>query len=256
MISDALSMEMTRQMHLAAQYLATAAKSFLKAESDDSHTNLGFSIKTNSLQTWPLNHKGIQLALNYKNFSLEWKSAQLSSFSLDGKTHQEVLDWLTEMAKASGFEKPYTYDLHYDLPYSMTNADTFQLSNPKQIQKLIRLRSLAQEVLTTFLEDENLQSTIRIWPHHFDTGVFFVFDDNSGKAVGLGLSIPDSLVDGYYFYISGYIGHDSLDTSGFGSLSFGKWINDGFKGAVLSASEASKQQALQFFKEAFSAYKN
>ncbi len=249
-------MEMTQQLHLAAQYLATAAKSFLKAESDDSHTNLGFSTKTKSLQTWPLNHAGIQLALNYENFSLEWKSGQLNSFSLHGKTHQEVLDWLTEMVSTSGFEKSYTYDLHYDLPYRMSEEDSFQLSNPAQLKELIRLRSLAQEVLTDFLDEVGFESTVRIWPHHFDTGAFFTFNDNSGKAAGLGLSIPDSLVNGYYFYISGYIGHDSLDTSNFSALSFGKWMNDGFKGAVLPAAEVSKEQALQFFREAFSAYKN
>lgn len=249
-------MEMTQQLHLAAQYLATTAKSFLKPESDDSHTNLGFSTKTKSLQTWPLNHSGTQLALNYENFTLEWKSGRLNVFSLHGKTHQQVLDWLTEMAKASRFEKPYTYDLHYDLPYGMTETDTFQLSNPTQVQELIQLRSLAQEVLISFLEEAGFESTVRIWPHHFDTGAFFTFDNNAGKAVGLGLSIADSLVDGYYFYISGYIGHDGLDTSSFDALSSGKWINDGFKGAVLSATGVSKEQAFQFFKESFSAYKN
>jgi hypothetical protein len=243
---------MTKQLHLAAQYLATAAKSFLEAKSDDSHTNLGFSIKEKSLQTWDLDDKGTKLCLNYEQFSLKWSQTD-KSYALDGKTHEETIKWLSDTSKSLGFEKPYQFDLHYDMPYMMGPNDRFKKSDT---QELILLRTLAQTSLKSFLDVENLTSDIRIWPHHFDTGAFCVLNDGSGKSVGMGLSIPDSMIDDHYFYISGYLGHDGLDTSTFDTLTNGKWLNDGFKGGILPASGVSNEIAVQFFREAFEAYRS
>lgn len=244
---------MTQQLHLAAQYLATAAKSFLEAKADDSHTNLGFSVKEKSIQTWPLNYMGTKLCLNYEEFSLEWKSHESNSFLLDGKSHEEIVIWLSQTSKILGFEKPYQFDLHYDMPYSMSPTDKFEKSD---VQELVGLRTLAQNALKSFLEKEQLTSDIRIWPHHFDTGAFCVLDDGSGKSIGMGLSIPDAMIDEHYFYISGYKGHDSLDTSTFENLSHGKWLNEGFKGAVLPASETNEEIVVQFFREALKVYQS
>lgn len=245
-------MEMTQQLHLAAQYLATTAKSFLDAKADDSHTNLEFSVEGKNLQTWPLDYMGTKLCLNYEEFSLEWKSHENISFLLDGKTHEEIVSWLSQTSKTLGFEKPYQFDLHYDMPYSMNPTDKFKKSD---VQKLIGLRTMAHNALRSFLEKEQMTSDIRIWPHHFDTGAFCVLDDGSGKSVGMGLSIPDAMIDEHYFYISGYIGHDSLDTSTFGNLPHGKWLNEGFKGAVLPASEINTEITFQFLTAAFKAYR-
>lgn len=238
---------MTRQLHLAAQYLATAAKSFLVVKTDDSHTNLGFSVEEKSIQTWPFDDLGTKLCLNYEQFSLEWKSHENNSYLLDGKTHEETVNWLNQTSKTLGFEKPYQFDLHYDMPYSMNPTDKFEKSD---VQELIELRTLAQNALKALLEKEQLTSDIRIWPHHFDTGAFCVLDDGSGKSIGMGLSIPDTMIDEHYFYISGYMGHDSLDTSTFEDLHHGKWLNKGFKGAVLPASKVNEEIAVQFFREA------
>lgn len=58
-------------MHLAAQYLAAAGISFVEKKADYSHTNLGWSIDKQRLETHPLSEKGDVLALNYNTFSLE-----------------------------------------------------------------------------------------------------------------------------------------------------------------------------------------
>ncbi|MDC6365949.1 MULTISPECIES: hypothetical protein [Flavobacteriaceae] len=248
-------MEIIKQLHLAAQYLAAAGKSFLEHKSDDSHTNLEFSIAEKSLLTWPLGDSNTQLSLNYETFSLEWKSSSSESFSLKGKTQQEVVTWITKRAENFKFIKPYTYNLHYTLPYSMSNEEKFATIDTHEINELIRLRTLAQNVISKFLEAEKLESDIRIWPHHFDTGAFAHLHDGSGKSVGLGMAIPDTLCNDFYFYISGYRGHDSLNTWAFPTLSNGKWINDGFKGAILPASNVDDIIAVQFFREALRNYK-
>ena len=87
-------------MHLAAQYLAAAGISFVEKKADDSHTNLGWSIDKQRLETHSLSTDGDVLALNYNTFSLEWDSLENNaSFALDGKTHQQVLD---SVYKANG----------------------------------------------------------------------------------------------------------------------------------------------------------
>ena len=249
-------MDISVQLHLAAQYLATAGISFLEKRDDDSHTNLTFSNTEKRLETWPLDDNGTILSLHYPSFSLQWISNETQSLPLDGKSHHEVVNWLKEVSASLNSSKGYEYKLHYKLPYGLGSDKTFQLNNSQKIEKLVQMRILANTVLTKVLNKNNLNSDIRIWPHHFDTGAFSALGKNSETAVGMGLTIPDTLVDDYYFYISGYHGHTGLDTSTFTALTKGQWLNDGFKGAVLPISGSTEEDAIAFFNEAIQAYKS
>ncbi len=247
---------MIQQVHLAAQYLAMAGKSFLQPKSDDSHSNIGFVPETQTLETWPLYGSGFKLVFDYSDFGLKWGPNATHSFQLDGKSHEEVVAWLNVMIASTPLTKPYTYELHYDLPYSATGGFKFQLTDSIKLKELVRLRKLAQSVLQLFLERENLKSDIRIWPHHFDMGAFVSLDDGSGKSVGLGMAIPDSICAEHYFYISGYLGHDAIDVSGFNELTQGSWNTKDLKGGLLPASNVDAESAVQFFQEALRAYKS
>jgi len=248
-------MKMVSQLHLAAQYLATAAISFLDKKEDDSHTNLGFSVAEGLMTTRPLDASGVYLALNYKNFSLEWHTSQATSnFRLDNNTHAEAMKWVSQMAVHAGITKPYTYALHYDLPYHISDDFTYKLTDPGRLRELTHFRIMAQLVVESFLKNQGLTSEIRTWPHHFDTGAFTMVTSKLG--LGLGLSIPDDMVNDFYFYISGYEGHSGIATQNFPDLSMGKWYNNGFKGAVLPATGTTQQEVGHFFNEALNAYKN
>ncbi|MEO0900504.1 MAG: hypothetical protein AAFY00_00290 [Bacteroidota bacterium] len=244
------------QLHLAAQYLATTGISFLEKRNDDSHTNLAFSNTEKRLETWPLDDNGSKLCLHYPSFSLQWVSNETQSLPLDGKSHHDVITWLKEVSTSLDSSKAYEYKLHYELPYSLSNNETFKLNNFQKIEELIQLRTLSNTVLSKVLTKNNLTSDIRIWPHHFDTGAFSSLGEDSETAVGMGLTVPDTLVDDYYFYISGYLGHTGLDTSTFAALTKGQWLNDGFKGAVLPISGSTEEDVLAFFNEAIQAYKS
>lgn len=240
-------------MHLAAQYLAAAGISFVAKKDDDSHTNLGFSIDKSSMETHPLSVYGDILALDYKNFSLNWRSENGSiSFPLDGVTHRAVLTWLTETAKTF-LNKSYAYEFHYDLPYEIIDDFKFELVDANRLTELLQLRILAQSTLEATLSENNLESPIRVWSHHFDSGAYVNL--NTDIAIGFGLAIPDTMCTEHYFYISGYKGHDALNTEGFSILSNGEWKNDGFKGAILPAATIDKSKAVLFFKEAVENYK-
>ena len=242
---------MLNQIHFASQYLATTGKSFLEQKPDDSHTNIGFDRDSYSFETWKLNKNGLTLQFDVLHFQLRWSTGE--SFNLDGKTHLKVKEWLKFTSKKLGFEKTYNFDLHYDLPFTWDDSFEFRLLDNSYLNEQIQLRNLAQNALNIFLKSKQLKSEIRIWPHHFDTGAF-VKIKGTNKSVGLGMAIPDSLLQDYYFYISGYNGNDGIDTTEFGKLSCGEWKNQGFKGAVLQTSNTNIDMAVQFFNEAFSYY--
>ncbi|WP_299247060.1 hypothetical protein [uncultured Aquimarina sp.] len=248
---------MTTQMHLAAQYLAAAGISFVDKKDDDSHTNLGFSIEKGTLYTRKLDNKPIVLSLSYDLFTLEWNDANSkSTLKLDGTSHAEVLQWLKRMTANSEISKPYSYDIHYELPYQINDDYVFKLEDVSALQQLKQHRVLSSEIIREFLDRNKLDSEIRIWPHHFDTGAFTPLKDETGLAIGLGLAIPDEAHNDYYFYISGYRGHDGVDTADFKSLSLGEWKNEGFKGAILPITGIHKSNGITFFEEALSIYKN
>lgn len=248
---------MTTQMHLAAQYLAAASISFLDKKEDDSHTNLGYSIETKRLSTRPLTASGISLSLNYDLFALEWfDNSETNTLRLEGTTHIDVLQWIREMIKHSNLNKTYDYKLHYELPYTINDDYVFRLEDTNRLKELIQYRTLAQLVLQDFLQKHKLKSEIRIWPHHFDTGAFSTIENSKGLTIGLGLAIPDTMCNDYYFYISGYKGHESLTTISFKPLTRGNWFNDNFKGAVLPVSKIEKNEGVTFFDEALVQYLN
>ncbi|WP_282031420.1 hypothetical protein [Winogradskyella eximia] len=245
---------MKEQMHLAAQYLAAAGISFLDKKADDSHTNLGYNIKDSALETHVLSENEDQLCLSYNDFSLQWKSKTGTvSFDLDGATHQDVLSWLGDTSKAH-LGKEYRYNLHYDLPYSINNSYVFQLKSTEELQELVQLRTMAQLSLEQINKDFGKNADIRIWPHHFDTGIYSQLLNND-IYLGLGLAIPDSLSDYHYLYISGYKENNTINPSHFSPLKKGEWKTDGFKGAILPALNVTEANAVDFFKEAINQYK-
>lgn len=242
---------MEKQMHLAAQYLAAAGISFLEKKDDDSHTNLGFSITDHCLYTHALSENEDVLGLDYKNFALVWTSKTgTTSFNLDGATHSTILEWLSNTAK-SNLNKLYSYKFHYDLPYTIDATYTFKLSDVDRLKTLTAQRVLAEEVIEKIKETYRLNTPCRVWPHHFDTGIYTAFPD-SDITIGLGLAIPDSVSKTFYFYISGYKKGKAIATSDLPKLEIGEWKSDGFTGAILELAETTEAEGVSFFKEAIS----
>jgi hypothetical protein len=246
---------MIEKTYLAAQYLAAAGIQFVEKKQDDSHTNVGFDKNSGCLITHPLSENGDELRFNYNTFSLEWKSKnETTTLALNGKSHEEVLTWLNEKAKLY-LNKEYIYSFHYEGTYPITASYVFKLSDAARLNELLELRALAQSTLELFVEENKLDSSIRIWPHHFDTGIYDLLPSTE-VTVGLGLAIPDTLCDDFYLYASGYKNNKGIDPSNFSALKNGTWKNDGFTGAILPASNVDMTAATAFFKEVVDAFKN
>ena len=108
--------------------------------------------------------------------------------------------------------------------------------------------------LATKVETHQLDSPIRVWPHHFDTGAYAPLGD-TGISIGIGMAIPDTLSDEHYFYISGYKDGKTIFPSSRNDLSLGKWVSEGFTGAILSTKDIIESEAVQFFQEAIDQFK-
>ncbi len=245
--------DIVKQIHLSAQYLAAAGISFLNKEGDDSHTNLGFNTDGGYLETHPFSDDDDRLILHYKNFSLEWKSNEGSKvFRLDGATHKEVVEWISETANTS-LNKGYNYYFHYDLPYSINNTFTFKLLDEAKLNELLHLRILAQFILEKLDKFYKLNASIRIWPHHFDTGIYSVIPE-SDITIGLGLAIPDTICDEHYLYITGYKNGNAIDPSGLNKLAQGECKSEGFTGAIFKTNNIVESDGVNFFKQVIKRY--
>lgn len=241
-------------MHLAAQYLATAAISFIDKKEDDSHTNLGWINHT--METHPFNN-GDKLGLNYNDFSLEWikRNGNKEHLLLNNRTHKEIVEWLSKASSDNAMEKQYAYNLHYELPYEKINDTTrFKLTSKTKLDALIRNRDLAHHVISKVLITNNFKSSIRIWPHHFDTGAFVKVNDN--LSIGLGMAIPDAVIDDFYFYISGYSDNKSIDIALPKDIDIETYYTKGFKGFALAVSELNESSAVNFCQAAIDNYLN
>jgi len=242
-------------MHRAAQYLATVAKSFIHAKEDDSHTNLGWNPEDGSLRTHPIDENSLCFVLHYPSFSLGWEdsSGQLDVLALNNMTHQEVLHWIQATASKLGLGN-YAFDLHYELPFdALTPVYRYVMPTSEEIQRLIKIRGLGNAAILGAAKQLGMNLSPRIWPHHFDTGILIQLE--TPRAIGVGMGVPDKLVDDFYFYVSGYHGHNYIDNTSFPETKYGKKHSDWWKGYAMQLAETNLKEATQFLEEAIQYYR-
>ena len=244
---------MISTMHLAAQYLATSAISFIPKKEDDSHTNLGWVNHTLETHHFP---NGDKLRLNYNLFSLEWihRDGHTEHLFLNNQTHKTTIEWLSQVSTRSQLVQKYAYDKHYQLPYDPISEDTrFKIPQQDELNQMIKVRDLAQSVISNVLDTNNYKSAIRIWPHHFDTGAFINITNE--LSIGLGMAIPDSIINDYYFYISGYNGHKPIKIE-VNSSNNKTYYDNGWQGFAMPASDLNHASAIDFCQTAINSYIN
>ena len=81
------------QAHYAAQWLARAARAYVKAQPDDRHTSLGWDDAFGGLTTHPL-PDGSRLGLRIADLTLAFLDVHPHALPLDGRAEAEVRTWL------------------------------------------------------------------------------------------------------------------------------------------------------------------
>ncbi|MBD3636495.1 MAG: hypothetical protein HUJ25_04065 [Crocinitomicaceae bacterium] len=223
---------MLRQQHIAAQYLSAFANNYLPGKDDDSHTNLSWNPITAQLTTRET-EDGVYMCLDYNTFSLFWrkKNRLISKLDLHGSKHKDVMRWFKIITLDNNLPE-LKYEFKYELPYEpITDEFRFELISQEDLNKNINILNSAQQVFEQFLTENNLSSEIRVWPHHFDMGIYTKVSGD--LHLGIGLAIPDDMVDGFYYYVFGWKNGEQVNTSDKDMLENGRWISSKWNGAVL-----------------------
>lgn len=237
-----------KQIHIASQYLAAAAISFLEKKPDDSHSNLGWDPINNRLMTHSIGNN--RIGINLANGNLEWfiKGKLDASIDLQESNHREILNWFTEAANRYGIEKDYRYDFHYDLPYDALHEENIFSFDEKEMMRYAGHLTKSQRSFNTFLIENKLTSAIRVWPHHFDLGFYAALDDSGALFMSGGLAIADTMVDDLYYYSAGWYKGLAINSRVYTGLEKGEWRND-WDGAVLRLDEADEMDVIQFLNQ-------
>jgi len=230
--------DIDQRLHLLSQVITKANRTYVPPQNDDSHTNLYYdALGSRIVGRWIKTPKGqLMLSLNLSNFQFEWMNSSLQKvkqFDISGKTILEVEQEISDHLDIIGLDpKGFTDKLHYDIPSYPFAAEIIQEMNESDLTEWKHYRNMANQACALLLGHIQIEGELRIWPHHFDTGIYVVTGD--GMGVGFGLAMQDSLLDDPYFYMSGYPAKGSLKFENLPNLTEGKWINsDNWKGAVL-----------------------
>ena len=227
-----------QQLHRLCQVMAKANRSFVPEKEDDSHTNLGFN--TDKLQIegrWiETASQRIRLILRLTDVCYVWQDEGEETIQTVSTAKKQMYDIEEQVAKTiqqqgldmNAFKEP----LHFEIPkYHFANQPVALLSR-LALNEWIFWRTLANQSCAHLLEKLGAASEIRIWPHHFDTGIYI--EPNEQVGIGFGLAMKDDKAGAPYFYATCYPKNGELGYSQAPALSTGEWHINDWKGAVLS----------------------
>ena len=233
------------QQHHAAQFIALAGHYLIEQQSDDSNTNMEFIANGQLLAGHELAN-GLRLALGMnelKLFLIDRKGSIVHEISMAGKTKNQVFGEMKDMLSDSGIDvSNLKNELHYEIPaHELDDGELFRINYSSFFQENTDQRSNAEIVLNEIIRDYPKAESVRIWPHHFDTGSFIPVKYNENgeliMSIGLGFGIPDGMVDEPYFYLSLWSKEPVEEFENLPEPAAGEWIRTGWKGGVLKLSE-------------------
>lgn len=239
-----------QHIHQISQILAKLGRSLVPRLDDDSHTNLYWEpLEQRILGRWIKTPRGLLLpALNLEHTTFQWLDKHMeviTEVSLLHRNYFEAESLIEELSSDLGIvKKDLMAPLHFEIPdYSFKNIPLIE-TEQKELSKWSYYRSLANHILEDVGKHVQREVEVRIWPHHFDTGIYFQWNNDLG--IGSGLAMEDDLAGVPYFYISSYLAQDQIDYTEASALSNGKWIKEGsWKGGILPINELNPERAMQ-----------
>lgn len=230
-----------QQLHRLSQIMAKVNRSFVKPKDDDSHTNLGFKPTNDSIESrWIESEKGkIKLALRLTDVCFVWLDEDrniIQTVSTAKKEVGEIEDQISKTLNEFGFNvEEFKKPMHYQIPEYSFYGQPVALLSRLALNEWVHWRSLAIIACEYILRTFKKQGEIRIWPHHFDTGIYM--DLNEKLGIGFGFAMKDDHVGTPYYYVTCYPKKGEADYSGISELTYGRWVVDDWHGAVLSLKE-------------------
>ncbi len=250
--------EALEYQHHAAQFIAMVGRHLIPEKPDDSNTNMEYIPEGNLLLGNEMPN-GIRVALQLtelKLYILDSHGNTKKLISLEGKTQNNVFVELSQNLADLGVDiTNFKNELHYDIPSHPVNMGAeFLIKNKNAFIENSNYRNNAKIVLNEIAKVFKQDEPIRIWPHHFDTGAFYVIKKNEKEemtqTMGIGFAIPDSMIDEPYYYLSFWSANPVEGLEKLPALEEGNWMMPDWNGAVLKhtdiieAGSADKQHEL------------
>jgi hypothetical protein len=242
-INDAL-----QQQHHAAQFIALVGRHLIPPQPDDSNTSMNYDANEQSLIGNPMSG-GLRIGVKLTDMVLYFCKDDLvypDKIPLVGRTKDEVFGELKQKLSDLGVETSNLInELHYEIPdHALEKGAKFTIKDKVFFQECTYYRHNARLILNEFVKEYQDTAPLRIWPHHFDTGSFIPVKHNSKgevtQSIGLGWTIPDSMVDEPYFYLSFWSEKPAKDINQLPPPDTGEWIYSGWQGGVLKHSDILK----------------
>lgn len=237
-------------LHQAVQYISMAGRHLIPQKPDDSNTNMQYILNKEMLVGNPISDE-LRLGLHLLDFNLHLVDKQLNSIlkiELIGKSKEQVFSELKEAFHQQDIDiTKFSQELHYEIPETgLDRNGLFFKPDIVYLKENLFYRQNAQIVLEEFANQFKNAEPVRIWPHHFDTGTYVPLayeNDNVSKSYGLGLAIPDSMVNEPYFYLSFWSQNNPIDFSKLPEPDAGEWIRKGWNGGILNLTEILKEKS-------------
>ncbi len=242
-----------QQLHLLSQLVAKANRTFVPKKEDDSHTNLCFDNLGNRISGRWIETKDSQLlfTLNIDTQTIvvvNEASKLMAGVSTISKhmeeVEQEIEKVLPDLGLApDGFSEP----LHYEIPsYDFAKKPIVKIDS-NGLSQWKHVRQLANQACYELMGYVQMWDDVRIWPHHFDTGIYIIPTKKLG--IGFGLAMEDSMAGSPYFYLAGYPLQGEIIYKNLPHSDKWEWkIGENWKGAILKLDTLQKQNETEQLK--------
>jgi hypothetical protein len=230
------------RLHLLSQLIAKVGHTFVPKKEDESHTNVYFdSLGSRLLGRWIDSPKGkVLVSLNLDTLYFEWLDASmhvLFEAETIGMSYAEIEATLARQIKKLGINaEGFSEKLHFEIPDYPIAHEPVDVLIDDGLAEWKFYRSIANDTCGWLLGHLQQQAEVRIWPHHFDTGIYFIPNDRIG--IGYGLAMEDPMAGSPYLYFSGYAQKGTLNYENVPTLDAGRWeVSESWKGAILPLSD-------------------
>jgi len=200
-------------LHTAVQILSLTGVNLITPLPDDSQNTQVWDPTSEMIlgRIFTLNNTNYRIGIGLSPFNLSLLNEELTiieSINIGGLDQPALYSIWANWIANLGFDGELITKLHYDLPENEHYlANQFNGISDEFKNNWIQLRTMANQAMKGLNKLNSIQSEINIWPHHFDTGVYYPISKVNGEtiqSIGAGLAVADALIAEPYFYMYGW----------------------------------------------------
>ena len=232
--------------HQAVQFIAYVANHYIPKKEDDSHTTMRWEPLHNCYtgQSFRTNTGKFVVAVSVNPLEISIRNGEMKPthrFSMEQKTKEEVMEWLTDSLFRIGLDtKAFDDQLHFSIPENKISAGgSFSYSMESNAQELIRYRDNSHLLLEHFAAKFQSAEPVYVWPHHFDEGCYVPLEKVNNevtRSLNFGMAIPDTMYESAYFYVTSR-SNDGIDYDDLPDIEPpGEWHTGDWNGQALPLS--------------------